>query len=325
MCFLSLSKENESPENDAVELIYANRIELYSFITNCKYKFGARLKPCNFNGKNYFLSLNNEPLSVWHKNKKEVFGAFLSSCGIVGWYDKNISFVINNELYFSILASLLKISSLDLKSYSDLALETLLNRTSFQLIKIHSNQIKEALQLNKSGFDNKLKLFSLLDLTKNEKEQILSEKYVPLEIRARLGDNLSEDTLINNFINEADYDKKSKYVKYLIYVGTDRCIKNIIINFNQPFFKVIKYKKSDSCISESIRYPVLIGFRQIFPENALFNARLQEFNPFFNGFNRPEEVTRYLNEFKFWAKSKYGVEPVDPDPTPVIKGFCKIY
>lgn len=317
-CILFMAIAVFSSEEAALKQIYENRESISVFLQNITFKVGGETFNCNVSGRKEFLSLTQRPFTDWQKNKRDVFEAFFSSCSwIPGYAANDSSFIINNDLYVSILIELLQADYLP-------ALD-ILNQTSFKLLKRYSNQIKIALGSQPYSGEKKKKyqLLALLDLSEKEKMAIDSVPGLDRAIRARLGNKEQQDSLISAFLKEKDYRKKRNLVSMLSYIGSDTCIKVLIINFNEPLFDFIAVGRQApfrQCYRESIRYPILLGFRQSFPENPMFHSELHAFDEAELAFipNDSIKVKSYIERFKTWAKATYNVVPVDADPRPMM-------
>lgn len=323
ICILFIAMSVFSSDEAALKQIYENRESLSIFYKNISFKVGEETWQINVSGRKEFLSLMQKPFTDWQKNKGEVFEAFFSSCSYIPGYPANdSSFIINNDLYVNILIELLQAKHTP-------ALDILI-QTSLKLLKRYSTQIKNALgPWPYNDEKKKYQLLALLDLTEKERMAIDSIPGLDRAIRARLGNEEQQDSLISDYIKEKDYRKKRSLVSMLSYVGSDTCIKTLIRNFNEPLFDFIYVGRKppfSRCYRESIRYPILLGFRQSFPENPMFNSELNTYDDFMLGLVKCNDsimVQKYLSRFKAWAKAMYNVEPVDVDPMPMmLKEVC---
>lgn len=315
-----------SSEEAALKQIYDNRESLSVFFKNISFTINNEKNYQTFDGKDEFLSLTQKPFTEWQKNKDIIFKAFYLSCSYISHYSKNdSSFAINNDVYVKILIELLQVQY-------DKVIDRLINQTSFSLLKQNSNQIKAALESWPNDNDKKYRLLALCELSAKEKLIIDSAFGFSNVIRAKLGDTTQEDALINDFLSETNYRKKREKVATLCYIGSVKCIKALILNFNRPIFDVasIGVPKHpdihDKCIQESIRFPICIGLRQLYPKDKLFNADIQKFDSFYDQLygkqNDSADVKKFSDRFKEWAKVTYNVVPIDPDPMPIIKHYC---
>jgi hypothetical protein len=136
--------------------------------------------------------------------------------------------------------------------------------------------------------------------------------------RARLGERLAEDSLIAAYDGATSYRTKVKLVEALGYCGTQRCLAHLIRRFNEPAYDL---RGTNSCVHESIRYPILKTLVPYHPDAGILNADLRSLEPY--GLDEPEAVSVYLGRFLEWAEKEYGVQPSDPSPPDaILRGAC---
>ena len=315
----------EQNNKSVLEVIYEHRISLRDFYTDCNDIRSIKEKqiPCKFTHKDLFLSLVEKNFSEWKKYEREILVSFLSSCKRILIIRQNKAFIINNRIYIEILSAFLTINTPEWEHYKEEAIKNLIHNTSRDILKKFSKEIKQKLKKEKLT-NNEIMLLSLLELSDEEKNKLLKENKPPDIVKARLGDEKTEDKLIKKYLIEKYYVRKVEYLEDLFYVGSEKCIKNILINFNLPVY-YFQMQGKDTCYSESLRFPIIKGMRYFFPEESLLNVELYKLAklPTYLIKDYEEKVKEYLNKFKEWAYTKYGVKPKDPDPIPyLLRGLC---
>jgi len=232
--------------------------------------------------------------------------------------------IINNmpiidSLYIVTISKFLYLDKTTYDNVINSAVDHLIDDTPFDLIYALTDSIKPYVKSLPDNSD-KFYLLSFLKLTSNEREEILNNKYalsVPLAVKVRFGDQEAEKQLIEQYNNEKKYKYKERLASELIKSGTENCLKNLIVHFNEPIFEV-----RQGCISESIRYPIIKGLKRHYPYDSLFTRELLKVDSVY--LPKPEIVTPYLEKFKTWAYDTYKVKPIDPDPKPILFWYCTI-
>lgn len=157
--------------------------------------------------------------------------------------------------------------------------------------------------LSKELKDEELLLFAKLgiNIDKDRKNKIISRGDAPLEVKARLGDEESEQILINNFINEEDFYKKQHFSRLLGYVASEKCAIALINALDSSV--QIKSLYEDL----SIRGPVLIALGNIYQDELLLTR-----DALFLVTNGEEALAKlrgnadFVKDVKDWVRKKFG-------------------
>ena len=245
------------------------------------------------------------------------FYRLLKGCG--SCFEKTLY----DSMFVMPIARMLCADPQNYKGLSQYALETLVDYPQISYLFSLSDSIKPYVKCITGYSIRKNYLLSFLNLDKSEKAKLLkaaeNDRNFPIAVRARLGDKDAEQKLIEKYNEEQYYHNKKILVKELFRAGTDACLKNLIIRFNEPMYDIVQ----NNCVKESIRYPIIQGFRRMHPEDSLFKEPFRCVDTL--RFPKPDMVNSFLEQFKEWAYKKYKVKPEGSEPEPVLlKNFCVI-
>ena len=188
------------------------------------------------------------------------------------------------------------------KKIHDAAFDDLMRYAKASQLRRHSRYIKNILMGYR--FDNNLKMLCLLDLDAPEKQKLLAQADLPLELRARLGDAHAQADLIAIFEAANTYQTKEKLARSLGYVGSDACAAALIQSLESPLTLQAPYE------SISIRVPIIKALGKIHPENELLTQEIHTIaNLGDSQYGGDPMIQGYLGRVYEWASDTYGVKP----------------
>lgn len=305
---LSATQDNKG---DFVKILYSNRDYIISTYSNCKRvsSYTGREIPCGGSvTKPVFDTLvNDKPIAAWYLHKKILLQHFLRFYNNSYNADNSNYHLVNEDTIVKILIRCLS----DTTDFSDKVIEqcteSLIGNTARpQLIK-HSKLIREIRNSVNEKNKSYKELLILSNTDKKEADSLLkADSTMPLHYRARLGDIVAEDTLLAMYDAEKkNFFRKNKIIKWLTFVGSEKCIKKLIIKLNEPLYNYCKGK-----VHLTIRYEILKKLYSLFPEVPVFRDEFYKFQQFGTGnLYNTELINKFINQLITWAEKKYGVKP----------------
>lgn len=298
-------------KGDFVKILYSNRDYIISTYDNCKRisSVSGREIPCggSFTKPVFDTLFTGKSLDFWYLKKEEVLKYFLR------FYNDSYSSFNTNYRYTnddSLVKILIRCLS-DTTNHSTKVIEwcagSLVGYTARpQLIK-HSKLIREMRNTVNEKIGGYRELLVLSNTDKKEADSLLkADSSMPLHYRARLGDIVAEDTLLAMYDAEKNnYFRKSKILKWLTFVGSEKCIKKLIFKLNEPLYDYCKDK-----VHLTIRYKILKELYPLFPDVPSFRDEFYKFQQLATGnLYNTELIKNFINQLLLWAEKKYGVKP----------------
>ncbi len=162
-----------------------------------------------------------------------------------------------------------------------------------------STSIKNAVQQDDS--ETAHLLLAQLPLGPAERSALMSKPEVGIDIRARLGDKISERRLIAEFESESDYSRKKNLAKRLGYVGTEASARALVDALRSPVSIEGYYD------DRSIRCDVLLALGHIYQDEDLFtrDAHLLSTNSE-EIFDRHRGLESYITDVNTWVEQNFG-------------------
>ena len=143
-------------------------------------------------------------------------------------------------------------------------------------------------------------LYGVLALSDADRLKAAQDRGAPVEVRARVGDAASEESLISAFEKETDYHAMRRLARKLGYAGTERCAAALAKALASEV--VIRSQVED----RSIRGDVLLALGHIYQTEPLFTADAlfltQNSDESFDRYRNREE---YLKDVDAWIKKKF--------------------
>jgi len=139
---------------------------------------------------------------------------------------------------------------------------------------------------------------------------------LPLHVKARLGNGAAEKKLIEKYSKVKDYRDKVSCLRQFMYAGTEKTIRHVVQNFNEPIFNLT----TSGCVAKSIRLDILSALRVYYPLEELIGKMLGEVE-----ISRDSEILKaYLDEVESWLKRTFKVDYLHERPGLKLAGICKI-
>lgn len=317
---------------NCIDILYCHKNYLSDLHIRCEpvdFKgLGKIVVPCGGKENSSFfqdLIQKDMPLSEWHKNKLKIVDFF------IGFYSKSYRVdsikysLVNNDSLVSIMISCLS----DTTDVSNLIIEQGLNlllyKTARPQIVKHGIIIRKIRNQNLLKYNKYIDLFILSNSDKFEADSLLkSDTALAIYHKARLGDTVAENQLIDNFNHEKNYQVKKALIEQLFFVGTSRCLQCLIRHFNEPIYNICP----DGTIGETLWNPILSGFHQLFPNDKLFSDEYERFLPISLAENNitSDELTMslkiFIHNFLKWSNAKFKVKPEREPDKFILKGWC---
>ena len=127
-----------------------------------------------------------------------------------------------------------------------------------------------------------------------------------LWIRARAGEKHAEEELLSMF-NRGDFDDKEKITEPLCMIGSDTCIKTLLLVFDKKILK----KERNNHVCTSLRLNIIMNLLRLFPYDEPFSDRnIESLRPYLIGtsYENTKEEEEYADIFERWAYDKYGIK-----------------
>jgi hypothetical protein len=314
---------------NCIAILYSQKSTLSQLYSQCKpINFGGKLVlPCGGKKcKEIFDQIisKEEDITKWYSNSSKIIDAFLifykqaTQLGDSAYEGLN-PYIMNDAVNDDFLVDIMVQCLGDTTNLRNIiipeALNCLLNYTAYSQVKRQFKSIIKVENTINTKFNafERLKIFACSD-SMYEKKLLKRNDLLPL-YRAKLGDTEYLDTLLNNFTKTNNYHEKSRIVNELFFIGSTECFVFLIQNIN------------DSCISycngqfaESLKWPILVGFRKYFPEEKFSKSFANIIN---NGYKSDSlKVKAVYSEFVAWAQEKFKVSPKTEPSFYLFKQDC---
>jgi len=221
----------------------------------------------------------------------------------------------------------------------------------FALLSLSKTEIKYLLEENLLTKKQKIEIEKKIELLKlNNNSNLTIKEYckkynirfeLPIEVKARLGDDSAVCALIQiydlylNNNNDALYSlaKKNRsfigtspedIINKLIYIGSDTCLKYLIVHFNAPVYHTRINVTGGYSKTRNMKNDIIIGLRKHFPEEPILNSKFERLMHTIQGSFQNNTLsgqkyinmkmkleTEYYKSFEKWAYYKFGVKPKD--------------
>ncbi|MBD3321167.1 MAG: hypothetical protein GF350_08750 [Chitinivibrionales bacterium] len=305
--------ENQLLAIQPLEWMFNKRNYFAEIFENCRY---VNQKECDFSGKQKFIEYAHVELSEWENSRKDLLNAFINGCITVAPYtESNNSILINNEMMVQGLILIAGLYETSGEESAKRAIDVLLRKCSYTMINNKSRILQAKIKKIKNKNNALYELLALTELDNSTRCDLLDNDLLDKKIRARLGDKDAESDLIEKFKNENEYWKKERLVSDLVYIGTDTCLKTLILHFNDSLFDYTE----KGCLKESIRCAIIKGLRYYYPDERVLNS---EYIEAVKPFQKEEYIEEYIKRFEIWAFKVFGVKPVSQSAKPFLKGIC---
>lgn len=128
---------------------------------------------------------------------------------------------------------------------------------------------------------------------------------VPIEIRARTGDQLAERDLIARFLRATDVAVKGELACKLGFAASSNALMAIVPEIRSP--EVVE----KTYYAYSLRYKILMGLREAYPDEPLFNEELSEVvrrtRNCGDTTTAESQSEGYFDRVEKWCETRFGV------------------
>ena len=251
--------------------------------------------------RSYFLN----PYAASDAEKRTVLGLIVDDAP---YFNGTCDFIIQDEVIFRLCICIMANYS---KEYlGGCAFNTVCLMGRFDHLAKYSSEIKAALA-GKKSIDNYpvVILLCLLNLDAEEKDSLLKSKDLPRWARARLGDTIAENSLINKYINDK---MREGDIREFGLAGTSKCIRTLLKTFNDTI-----YRQDSPGNKKSMTCSIIPVFGRLNPDNELLTNGFVKIMRFLS-LSTPKEQVDYLYKVIDWMKQTYGITPDIPKPLPFM-------
>lgn len=315
----------ETVKGDFIRTLYINRDIAVAFYSACEPKNiqNKLIIPCGGEKtKKYFNSIisnKNLNLTDWYENNKNVH-SFFDELYRTNYRTTKAGYaLVTNDTLISLAVSLLGDTTqiaLDAIKTGSFLLSTL---TAYPDVMKHSQEIRKMRNSVNSSTKEYQEILVMTNNNKREADSLLRTENLPLQYRAHLGDTVAEDSLINLFKNEKSFKRKFDLVYQLIFTGSEKSLKTLILKFNEPIYDYC----SDGRIINTIKIPILAGFYRLYPGKPIFCGEYSKYRRFETGLNSKENVKKCIDMFLEWAYKTFGIKPEIETENYILRDDCR--
>src|SRR5690554_649351 len=206
-------------------------------------------------------------------------------------------------------------SYMDHNTISSRLLNFLYERRNYELYKKNTLFIKKSIMDGIDLSQTKMLIYILCDLDKQEKEEIRKKLGVffndgfPLYIRIRLGEKEAQDTLLQMYEKETDFEKLKKLIEQLELAGTKRCEMALVNSLGTKD----QEQHSKPGYSYSIKFFIIKALGKLNPNVSLLNDNFKDYQLEMEQYTTRYEINKQLTKDFYqkvyeWVKNKYGKE-----------------
>ena len=216
------------------------------------------------------------------------------------------SHFIKDSLIVKVLISFLRSDEQEIRNMAADFMTAYANpaHLNFYSYYIRENCQIDSLLAGKTTSASILKILCLAKLNDKEKQTILEKNYLPVEVRARLGDTTALNSIINNFKTAPNVFTKRQFAFYLGYVGGSECA----LALTEALDKQMLLESANDIIS--IRYYLIGALSRIHPDNSLLSIELERAKKSqaqMRGVRVNNQIP-YVSKVKKWAEKTYNIK-----------------
>jgi len=270
-------------------------------------------KKCN----NYLKEKPDSTLKEYYSNRNQIktldeLKPVISALRKIGCCKSKKCTSILDENIFMLLINLLSVVQ-DKKTAYNISMY-LYEKKNYEYFKTNSAEIIDALYSeNLSGMEAYLLVFCNLGdkekKTVQEKLNIINQNSLPLYIRIRLGEKKAEDTLLQIYEKENDFEKLKKLIEQLELSGTKRCEMALVNSLGTKD----QEQHSKPGYSYSIKFFIIQALGKLNPNVSLLNDNFKDYQLEMEQYTTRYEINKQLTKDFYqkvyeWVKNKYGKE-----------------
>ncbi len=321
----SVINATEIESGDCIKTLFLNRDMLIKIYSDCEPDTLRKrfIIPCGGKTSNSIFDtlISNKKLTLkdWYFNGKNIIDFYINFYRNYYKYENSKYLLATNGKIIKLAISFLG----DTTNIADYAIRKsallLSNNTSYPHLKKYEEEIRK--YKNNKNINSK-EYIDLLVLTTTDKyiaDSLLLNKDIPLHYRARLGDTIAEDSLINIFSEENVFRSKVILIDQLIFVGSKKCLKSLIENFNEPVYGYCFNRK----VENTIKAPILNGFYKLFPDIPIICEEYSKFKKFQSNPADTIIVKDYIHNFLQWASVYLNAKPKKEADIYILGDECK--
>ena len=217
--------------------------------------------------------------------------------------------ILSDTISVKFLSNLLRCNDEELSTWVH---QILYEKTSFDILRTLNDHIKNNIRRsphNKRLFHGPLyNLFSLLELTEAEKDSLMKTS-LPLYIKANTGVKWALDSLISQYKNEKDDNKKRRLACQLMGTGKERALAAVLEDFNKPLF-AIKYENTPyACTTSIIKHSVMRCLARYYPYEPLFTKEYSKVRSYdFRDPAAQAQLLEYWEKLADWFLKNYNIK-----------------
>ena len=283
-------------------------------------------KKCN----NYLKEKPDSTLKEYYSNRNQIktldeLKPVISALRKIGCCKSKKCTSILDENIFMLLINLLSVVQ-DKKTAYNISMY-LYEKKNYEYFKTNSAEIIDALYSeNLSGMEAYLLVFCNLGdkekKTVQEKLNIINQNSLPLYIRIRLGEKKAEDTLLQIYEKENDFEKLKKLIEQLELSGTKRCEMALVNSLGTK-----DQEQHSRSYSYSIRYFIIQALGKLNPQSTILNDDLYDYreligeNPF-NDELKSKLTKEYFNNLYDYIETHYNKKINELKNATFLYSFC---
>lgn len=298
-------------KGDFIKILYENKDYIISTYNNCKRisSYSGRVIPCGGSStKPIFDTLiSAKSIEIWRLHKEILLQHFIRFYNSSYNAANSNYHLVNEDSLVKILIHCLSDTTVFSSNVVGIITGSLAGYTARpQLIK-HSKLIREMRNPVNEKIKGYKEILILSNTERKEADSLLkSDSTMPLHYRARLCDSKAVDSLLKMYDEEkTNFFRKSRILKMLAFVGNKKCIRKLIIKFNEPLYDYCKGHKH-----LTIRYKILKELYLLFPDVPVFRDKFYNFSLMGTGnlYNKGL-IKEFVDDFLLWAEKEYNVKP----------------
>lgn len=309
LCFVtSIFSKNSLRET------YENRHKINLFVEECPSKEfnGSQIPCCGFYKDDIWNNYLNKSFDEWKKEEIILIGFVSDISSNCDKMRKHNGRYLNDDFLVSHLISYMKDTTIHQDVIFKIGYRHILNKTAYPQIEKHKESIKEIFETQKArrliGSQYRWLKFKLLcGVSQREKDSLLAlEDKIPHLFRAKLGDTVSLNSIIEEFKNETKYNQKIKLIEQLSYIGSEESLKQLFLHINDSIVEIRGEYKGEYIITT-----ILDAFSRHYPDEKLLNVEFTKMN---KSKIKEGDIKIYLAKVYEWGFKKFGVKPLKLNP-----------
>lgn len=309
---------------DFIRTLFVNRDSVIAIYSKCKsitYR-GVLTVPCGgTTTAEYFDSLISKKdiaIDSWYKRSEQIV-TFFSNFYSTSYRSSGSGYALVTSDFLVQLAISMLSDTTVISSYAIQTGTRLLKfSTSYPVLLKHNKELQLCKNKVNSSTEEFLEILILSTNNKAYSDSLLRLKVMPLHYRAKLGDAIAEDSLIRQFVTDTIFSHKINLVFNLGFVGSLKCQKALITQFNAPVYGYCRNKHSIITIKPGI----IECFYHLYPDIPVISNDYTKYITFQKSPTDTVASREYIQRFLKWAEDSLKVEPVSKTDNYNLNGIC---